>query len=73
MKERISGLKDKVEETDRSVKENVITEKRKSRYKTSRTLQKDNLWILGIEAVEETQIKGTENIFNKIKDEISPA
>lgn len=46
MKERISGLKDKVEETDRSVKENVITEKRKSRYKTSRksrTLQKDKI------------------------------
>lgn len=53
MKERISGLKDKVEETDRSVKENVITEKRKSRYKTSRksrTLQKTksvNTWDRG--------------------------
>lgn len=77
MKERISGLKDKVEETDRSVKKKCYNWKKKIQVQNIQEVQdvtkRQNLWILGIEAVEETQIKGTENIFDKIKDEISPA
>ena len=37
-----------------------------------RHCEKDNLRIVGIEEVEEAQLKGTENIFNEIIEENFP-
>ena len=66
MKERITGIEGMIEEMDTSVKE-YTKSKKKICHKLSRKSDtvKKNLRIIGIEK-EETQIKGTEKIFEKI-------
>ncbi|KAL6084859.1 hypothetical protein STEG23_002844 [Scotinomys teguina] len=71
MEERISGIEDTIEEIDTSVKENteakkVITQNVQEIWDT---MKRPNLRIIGIEEGEEYQLKGTENIFNKIIEE----
>ena len=67
------GIEDRVEEIDSLAKENVKA--KNSRHKTSRKTrhhEKSKSLIIGIEEGEETQAKGTENIFNKIIGENFP-
>lgn len=65
---RISGLKDKAEEMDRSVKENVKAKNIQARYfqEIWDTIKRPNLHIILIDEVEEIQVNERENIFNKI-------
>ncbi|KAL6067280.1 hypothetical protein STEG23_006118 [Scotinomys teguina] len=74
IEERISGIKDMIEEIDLSVKENtkakkVITQNVQEIWDT---MKRPNLRIIRIEEGEEYQFKGTENIFNKIIEENFP-
>ena len=41
-------------------------------FRKSRTLKRPNLRIIGIEEGEDTQVKSTESIFNKIIEENFP-
>ncbi|KAL6073605.1 hypothetical protein STEG23_027906 [Scotinomys teguina] len=71
--ERVSHIEDTIEEIDSSVKENtkannVITQNVQEMWDT---MKRPNLKIMGIEG-EEYQLKGTENIFNKIIEENFP-
>ena len=60
---------------DASIKENVRTKnvpvKKNIQYIWD-TVKSPKLRIIGIEEGEETQVKGPENIFNKIIEECSP-
>ncbi|KAL6048104.1 hypothetical protein STEG23_029547 [Scotinomys teguina] len=70
MEERISGNEDMVEEIDSMVKEyirakNLLTQHIQEIWDT---MKRPNLRIIGIEE-EESQLKNSENIFNKIIEE----
>lgn len=56
-----------IEEMDTSVKENVKCQKLQARnlQELWDTMERSNLRIIGIEEGEETQVKGTENVFNR--------
>ncbi|KAL6082496.1 hypothetical protein STEG23_002745 [Scotinomys teguina] len=74
VEDRISGIEDTIEEIDISVKENtkakkVITQNFQEIWDT---MKMPNLKIIGIEG-EEYQLKGTENIFNKIIEDNFPS
>ena len=71
MEERISGVEDMTEEIDSSVKENDKCNKRLTQniQEIWKTMKRPNLRIIRI---EEVQLKGTENIFNKIAEENFP-
>ncbi|KAL6047071.1 hypothetical protein STEG23_026865 [Scotinomys teguina] len=71
---RICNVEDTMEEIDSTVKENtkskkVITQNVQEIWDTSK---RTKLLIIGIEEGEEYQLKGTENIFNKITEENLP-
>lgn len=68
MEERLSGFKAKVEEMDISVKESRKIQEQKIQEFWD-TMNIPNLLIIGIEEGEETQVRGTENIFSKIIEE----
>ena len=63
-----------IEEMDTSVKENVKSEKTLTHYfqEIWDTMKRPNLKIIGIEEGEKTQVKDTENVFNKITEENFP-
>lgn len=68
MEERISDVKDTIEEINTSGKENAKSNMLLSQniQETWDTMKRSNLQIIGIEEWEETQVKGTGNIFSKI-------
>ncbi|KAL6039464.1 hypothetical protein STEG23_034280, partial [Scotinomys teguina] len=70
MEERISGIEG-IEEIDPLVKENTKANKIITRniQEISDTMKRPNLRIIGIQEGEEYQLKGIENIFNKIIEE----
>jgi hypothetical protein len=71
MEKRISGIQDTIEEINTSVRENIKSEK--SLSKTSKnTTKRPNLRIILIKEGEKLQLKGPENIFNKIIGEHFP-
>ena len=71
MEERISSTEDTIEEIDSLVKENITSNKSLTQniHEIWDTLKRPNLRIIGIEEGEEVQLKGTENLFNKIIEE----
>ena len=74
MKERILSTEDTIEEIDWSVKENIKSNKSLTQniHETWDTIKRPNLRIIGIEEEKELQLKGTENLFNKIIEENFP-
>ena len=68
MEERISESEDTIEKINALIKENSKSNKFSSQniQEIWDTIKKPNLRIIGIEEGEELQIKGPENIFNKI-------
>ncbi|KAL6030381.1 hypothetical protein STEG23_024291 [Scotinomys teguina] len=71
MEDRISNVEDTIEEIDSTVKENTKTKKviKQNVQEIWDTMKRPNIRIIGIEEGEEYQLKGTENIFNKIIEE----
>ena len=71
---RISVTEDTIEEIDSLVKENIKSNKflTQNIQEIWDTMKRTNLRIIGIEEGEEIQLKGTENIFNKIIEENFP-
>ena len=74
MEERISGVEDTLGEIDSSTKENLKPKKSLTQniQEIWETVKRPNLRIIGIEEGEEIQLKGAENIFNKIIEENFP-
>ncbi|KAL6089223.1 hypothetical protein STEG23_031369 [Scotinomys teguina] len=74
MEDRISNVEDTTEEIDSTVKENTKTKKviKQNVQEIWDTMKRPNIRIIGIEEGEEYQLKGTENIFNKIIEENFP-
>ena len=74
MEDRISDAEDKLEEINSSSKENLKSNKSITQniQEIWDTVKRPNLRITGIEEGEETQLKGAENIFNKIIEENFP-
>ncbi|KAL6090569.1 hypothetical protein STEG23_009418, partial [Scotinomys teguina] len=74
MEDRISNVEDTIEEIDSTVKENTKTKKaiKQNVQEIWDTMKRPNIRIIGIEEGEEYQLKGTENIFNKIIEENFP-
>lgn len=68
MVERISGIEAKIEEMGISVKESEKIQAQNIQEFWD-TMNMPNLLIIGIEEGEETQVRGTENIFSKITEE----
>jgi hypothetical protein len=74
MEERISGIEDTIEYMDTSVTENMkyklfLTQNIKEIWDT---MKRPNLRTIGIEEGKDFQFKGSENIFNKTKEENFP-
>ena len=74
MEERISGVEDSIDDIDTSVKENIKSKKvlTQNVQELWDTMKRPNLRIIGIEEGEDLQLKGPENIFNKIIEENFP-
>ena len=74
MEERISESEDTIEKINALVKENGKSNKFSAQniQEIWDTIKKPNLRIIGIEEGKELQIKGPENIFNKIIEENFP-
>ena len=72
--ERISGVEDTIEEIDTTVKENSKHKKllTQSIQEIQDTMKRPNLRIIRIEENEDSQLKGPENVFNKIIEENFP-
>lgn len=68
MEERISGIEAKIEEMGISVKESEKIQAQNIQEFWD-TMNIPNLLITEIEEGEETQVRGTENIFSKITEE----
>lgn len=70
MEERISGIEYTIEEMDTLIKENVKSKKFliQNIQKIWDTKKRPSLRIIKIEK-EESKLKGTKNIFNKITEE----
>ena len=68
MEERISDAEDTIETTDSTVKENAKCKKvvTQNIQEIQDTMRKPNLRIIGIDQSEDLQLKGPENIFNKL-------
>ena len=71
IEERISGVEDMVEEIDTTVGENSKHKKLLTQIfqEIQDTVKRLNLRIIGIQENEDSQLKGPENVFNKIIDE----
>ncbi|ERE73592.1 Transposase, L1 containing protein [Cricetulus griseus] len=74
MEERISATEDSLEDIYSSTKENLKSNKTLTQniQEIWDTVKRPNLRIIGEEEGEETLLKGTENIFNKIIEENFP-
>ncbi|KAL6087923.1 hypothetical protein STEG23_014461 [Scotinomys teguina] len=74
MEDRISNVEDTIEKIDSSVKENTKSKKviKQNVQEIWDTMKRPNIRIIGIEEGEEYQLKGMENIFNKIIEENFP-
>ncbi|KAL6041447.1 hypothetical protein STEG23_023562 [Scotinomys teguina] len=74
MEDRISNVEDTIEEIDSTVKENTKSKKviKQNVQEIWDTMKRPNIRIIGIEEGEEYQLKGMENIFNKIIEENIP-
>ncbi|MGE9640547.1 hypothetical protein ACQP3J_26140, partial [Escherichia coli] len=72
--ERISAIEDSLEDIHSSTKENLKSNKSLTQniQEIWDTVKRPNLRIIGVEEGEETLLKGTENIFNKIIEENFP-
>jgi len=69
IEERISEAEDTIENIDTTVKDNV---KHKNIQEIQDTMRRSNLRIIGIEESEDSQLKGSVNIFNRIIEENFP-
>ena len=71
IEDRISGVEDTLEEIDTTVKENSKHKKTptQSIQEIQDTMKRPNLRIIRIEENEDSQLKGLENVFNKIIEE----
>ena len=74
IEERISDSEDTIEQLNALTKENSKSNKFSSQniQEMRDTIKKPNLRLIGVEEGEELQIKGPENIFNKIIEENFP-
>ena len=75
MEERISGAEYSIENISTTIKENTKCKKILSQIiqEVQDTMSRPNLWIIGVEFEnEDFQLKGPENIFNKIIEENFP-
>ena len=74
IEERISGTEDTIEERDSLIKENSKFNKflTQNIQEIWETMKRPNLRIIGVGEGEELQLKGAENIFNKIIEENFP-
>ena len=74
IEERISGIEDFLENIDTLVEENTKCKELLTQniQEIQDTLKNSNLRVVGIEASEEAQVRGPENIFNKIIEENFP-
>jgi chromosome segregation ATPase len=74
IEERLSSVEDTVEEIDTTVKENSKHKKLLNQriQEIQDTMKRPNLRIIGIEENKDSQLKGPENVFNKIIDENFP-
>jgi hypothetical protein len=74
LEERISGAEDTIENIGTTVKENTKCKKLLTQniQEIQDTMRRPNLRIIGIEESEDSQLKGTVNIFNKIIEEKFP-
>ena len=74
MEERISGAEDTLAEMDSSTKENLKSNKSLTQniQEIWDTVKRPNIRKIGIEEGEEIQLKGSENIFNKIMKKTFP-
>jgi chromosome segregation ATPase len=74
IEERISVTEDYIENIDTTVKESVKCKKLLSQniQESQDIIRKPNLGIIGIAEIEDSQLKGTVNIFNKIIEENFP-
>ena len=72
IEERISGVEDTIEST--TVKENAKCKKllTQNMQEIQDTMRRTNLRTIGLEEGEDSQLKGTVNIFNKIIEENFP-
>jgi uncharacterized coiled-coil protein SlyX len=70
IEERISGEEDIIENINKTVKENA---KYKNIQQIQDTMRRPNLRIIATEESEDSQIKGSVNIFNKIVEESFPS
>ena len=74
IEERISDTEDTIEEIDSLIKENSKSNKLLTQniQEIWDTMKRPNLRIIRVEEGEELELKGTENIFNKIIEENFP-
>lgn len=74
IEERISVVKDTLEEIDTTTKENSKLKELLTQniQEIQDTMKRSNLRITGIEENEDSKLKGPENIFNKIIEENFP-
>jgi predicted ribosome quality control (RQC) complex YloA/Tae2 family protein len=74
MEERISGAEDSIENMGTTIKENgkCKTTLTQNIQEIQNTMRRPNLLIIGADENENFQVKGPENMFNKIIEENSP-
>ena len=74
MEERISGAEDSIENIGTTIKENAKCKKIPTQniQEIQDTMRRPNLRIIGVDENEDFQLKGPENIFNKIIEENFP-
>jgi hypothetical protein len=74
MEKRISGAENSIENNDTIIKENSKCKKilTQNIQEIQDTLTRPNLWIIGVDENEDSQFKGSANIFNKIIEENFP-
>ena len=74
IEERISGVEDKIEEIDTTVKENSKHKKTPTQriQEIQDTMKRPNLRIIGVEEKKDSKLKEPVNVFNKIVEENFP-
>jgi len=74
IEQRISGAEDSIEIINTTVKDNLKRKKLlvQNIQEIQNSMRRSNLRIIGIEESEDSQLKGPENIFNKIIGENFP-
>jgi hypothetical protein len=71
MEERILGAEESIENMDTTIKENAKCKKilTQNIQEIQDTIRRPNLRIMGVDENEDFQLKGTVNIFKKIREE----